>query len=384
MRRPRNILAIGVVTSLALTGCSLTKETTTSTAGQPGGSATAGSGSGTGQAAATGNLKDLPTGTDALCGTKPIRIAHVDGYGANSWRKINREELKAELSVCKNVTIAYTDSSGDVTKFNSAINSYVAQGFDALVVFDDFGEQGLAAMRNAMKAGMAVVPYVGEPGGTPGTDYTAFMAEDKPKVGQDQAEWLAKVLPNKGNLIFLGGTPGNSSSPAFMTPLKAAAEPLGFKFLSPTPIDTNWDPGQEQRVMSGLISKYPKIDGIVSDYGVASVGGIRAWINANKPHPPLAVNASDNDLVCQYEKLKDKWPDFELFSLDGSTRVIRWAGRRAIATVNKIELNDPSVYQLYPYIDTANGLVPKCDPSFPPDADLSSALSPDQLAQLFK
>jgi ribose transport system substrate-binding protein len=369
-------IAAAMLLAAALAGCG--KQTGSDRASGSGNSS-----SGDTVAAKTAGLDTLPTGTDKLCGNKPIKIAHVDGFGANSWRKTVREELKAELAPCKNVSITYSDAGGDVQKFNAAINSYVAKGYDGLVVFDDFGEQGLAALRNAMKAGMAVVPYVGEPGGTPGTDYTVFIAEDKPKVGQQYAEWLAKVLKGKGNVIFMGGAPGNTSTPAFFNPFAKALDGTGLKLLVDKAVDTNWDPGQEQRVMAGLISKYKKIDGLASDYGVASGGGLRAFVNANEPHPPLATNASDNNLGCQWLKYHKQWPGFQLYTLDGSTRVVRWAGRRALATINKLELGDPTVFQLYPLVDTANGKLPKCNPDLPPDADLSSALSPEALKALF-
>lgn len=334
-------------------------------------------------AAPSGNLKTLPTGTDKLCGDKPIKIALVDGFGANSWRKTVRGELAAELAPCDNVEISYSDAGGDVQKYNSAINSYIAKGYDGLLTFDDFGEQGLAALRNATKAGVAVVPYISETGGTPGTDFVDFLSTDKTKVGQDQVDWLSKLLGGKGNLVFMGGIPGNSSSKGFFDPLAEAAPKAGLKFLVDQPIDTNWDPAQEQRVMAGLISKYPDINGIVSDYGVASVGGVRAYLNANKPHPPLATNASDNELGCEWAKLHKKWPDFQILSLDGSTRVVRWAARRALATINDVEINDPTKFQLFPFIDTTNGKAPACDKNLPPDADLSSALSPEELQKLF-
>src|SRR3712207_4903884 len=180
-------IAAVLLLSAAFAGCG--KQTDENASSGSGGSA-----NGEPAAAKTGQLETLPTRTDKLCRDKPVRIGHVDGFGANSWRKIVREELKAELAPCKNVTIEYSDAGGDVQKWNSAINSYVAKGFDGLVVFNDFGEQGLTALRNAMKADMAVVPYVGAPGGTSGTDYTVFIAEDKVKVSQDQVAWLADVL----------------------------------------------------------------------------------------------------------------------------------------------------------------------------------------------
>ena len=92
-----------------------------------------------------GDLETLPSGTDQLCGDKPIKLAQVDGFGANSWRKIVRQELKSELAPCTNVTISYAQAGGDIQKFNTQINSFVAQGYDIILVYDDFGEQGLPA-----------------------------------------------------------------------------------------------------------------------------------------------------------------------------------------------------------------------------------------------
>ena len=74
-----------------------------------------------------GDLETLPSGTEELCGDKPIKLAQVDGFGANSWRKTVRQELKSELKPCTNVTISYAQAGGDIQKFNTQINSFVAR-----------------------------------------------------------------------------------------------------------------------------------------------------------------------------------------------------------------------------------------------------------------
>ena len=59
-----------------------------------------------------------------------------------------------------NITeIQYTDAGGDAQTYNSAINSYVAQGFDIILAFTDFGDAGLPAYRSAHMAGATMVPY---------------------------------------------------------------------------------------------------------------------------------------------------------------------------------------------------------------------------------
>jgi ribose transport system substrate-binding protein len=332
---------------------------------------------------ATKSLGVLPTGTAKLCGTDPIRIAHVDGFGANSWRKIVRAELASELKPCKNVTISYAQAGGDIQKYNTAINSFVAQGYDAIVTYDDFGPQGLPVIRKAFQAGVPVVPYTARLGGVPGKDYTAFIGYSYADVGKQFGAWLNKTLHGKGNVIFMGGIPGNPSSAGFMRAAVQSSAP-GIKWLQDKPVDTNWDPAQYQRVTAGLISKYPKIDAYVSDYGAASVGQLRAYISAGKPHPPMATLAASNELGCMYQQLKKKWPNFQMVWIEGTTRVVRWAGRRALAAVNDIKLNDPtSTFRMFPFVDTTVGKEPKCRKDLPPDADLSSGLTPKELAAVF-
>ena len=183
--------------------------------------------------------------------------------------------------------------------------------------------------------------------------------------------------------MFIGGLPGNPSSLAYLDLLKSELKSSpGLKLLSDKPVDTNWDPAQEQRVMAGVLAKYPKIDALVSDYGVGSVGGMRAFVNANKPHPPLATLASSNDVGCMWQKYKDEWPKLQILSADGSTRAVRIAARKALAAVNEIENDEPGVTPNVYAIDTAAGKAP-CETALPPDADLSSSLSKAELSALF-
>ena len=51
--------------------------------------------------------------------------------------------------------------------------------------------------------------------------------------------------------------------------------------------------------------------------------------------------------------------------------------------MNGLPDNEPELAELIRFIDTANGIDPPCEPSLPPDADLSSALSIQQLQELF-
>jgi ribose transport system substrate-binding protein len=200
-------------------------------------------------------------------------------------------------------------------------------------------------------------------------------------------KWLNDVVSDGGKLLFTGGLPGGSaSSVELLDAIKETNEELGspFELLQDDPVPSGWDPAVMQRTMSGLLSKYPQIDAWASDYGVADIGGIRAMLNAGTKIPPLATSASDNELGCIWLENRKTQPQWQLLTMDGTTTFVRIAGRKALAAANDLPDNEPEEADLEKFVDTANGKLPKCDKSLPPDADLSSDLPPEELAAVFE
>ena len=274
----------------------------------------------------------------ALCGDKPITIAQVDGYAANAWWKINHAELQDELAACQNVKLEYSDAGGDAQKYTTQINAAIAKGVDAIVTYDTIGPQGLPALQRAHKAGVVVVPYIGNPGGKVGQDYDAFVDLDRPGTVKRWVEWLNERLGGKGNLRSSAASPAtrrarpiwisSRTSSSHARTQVALGQAGGHQLGSRT--------GAARDGRGALQVPEHRCCGVL-DYGVGSVGGMRAFVNANKPHPPLATLASSNDVGCMYEKYKDEWqPKFQILSADGSTRAVRIAARKALAKVNGI------------------------------------------------
>jgi ribose transport system substrate-binding protein len=327
-----------------------------------------------------------PLPIEELCGDGPLQVAHVAGFGGNSWRQITNAELEDELSACPNVTMDYTQADGDLQKYITALNTYTAQGYDVIVTYNDFGSQGLGAIQAATQAGVVVVPYIGDPEGEVGVDYAAFVGYDSVTEGQDMANWLADQVEPGATFLFSGGLEGGSTTTAVLfDSIIAQNEALGSPLvpLTNAPQASNWDPAFEQQAMAGALAQYPEINALASDYGAASKGGLRSFVNAGRPIPPLATSASDNELGCMWLEMREDNPDFELLTLDGTTTVVRIAARKALAAVNGLPDNEPELFVMPAFIDTANGQLPECRDDLPPDVDLSSALPPEKLAALF-
>lgn len=346
--------------------------------------------------AAEANLAKDKVGTPAdmqdiakFCGTKKIKVALADGYGANSWRKITRAEFEAEAKKCPNITeVRYTDAQGNVQKAISDIQGLVAQKFDVILVFPDGGEAVIRAMRKATEAGAVVIPYMvgAHFPGEAGKDYTMVVTESVEANGHVKAKWVAEHLNGKGNVIVLGGTPGNPTS---------AAEAVGWKEVFSKypdikvlegPVTTNWDPAETQRVMSGLLAKYDKIDAVYSDYGLGSMGALRAFVAAGRKVPLWAAQDA-NELGCFWQEHKAENPDFQMGNISGRNWIVRLALRKGVAAAQGIDEPEPSIIEL-PLVEDSFSkdpkLQPACDKSLPSDALLSSGLSVEELKALFK
>ena len=320
-----------------------------------------------------------------LCGTKPMIVGVSDGYGGNTWRKTGLAEVKDELSRCKNVKrIIYSNANGDPQKANSDINSMVAQGVNVLIMLPDFGAVQLPAMRAAMKAGVAVVPYSAQIAGVAERDYVVNVVGDTKQIGILWADWLGTTL-KKGNVVFLGGSPGAAGSQNFMDGLKGGLKKYpDLKLLNEQFVVTNWSPADAQKAAAGLIAQYPQINAIVTDYGVTALAAAKAFEQAHLPVPAIVTIASDNELNCHYLSARKSGAAFPYYTLDGTTTYVRFAVRQGVAAYQGTKDNESPAVLPFAYADSARGLDPKCDPGAPPDADLSSALPPEKLKAVFE
>ena len=232
-----------------------------------------------------------------------------------------------------------------------------------------------------------MIPYINVPSGEPGKDFSTAVNLRRDKQIQLCGDWLNKTLNGQGNIVFLGGLPGAPLSQNDYASLKEElrVKAPGIKFLTDAAVTTNWDPAQEQQAVAGLISKYPKIDAVVSDYGGATMAAVRAFQAADVPVPPVVTTASTNEFGCAIADIRKTSPNFQFFSVDGVVRIPAVAGEKAVAAVNSGTKSGPSTdFTDFVVWDTTGSDPPKCDASLTPDADLSSTLTQTEMAAALK
>jgi ribose transport system substrate-binding protein len=317
----------------------------------------------------------------SFCGTKPMKLAINDGGGINGWSAASYAAVRSEAAKCSNVTQVATAASFSIEKQLADINSFVAQKFDAIVIIPDAGDT-LAALKTAHTAGLVVVPWGSDPGGTPGTDYNNYVDWDTTDAGKTWAEWMVAALKGQGNVVFLGGFAGSAVGHQQLNGINSvlSANP-GIKLLTGTTdfVPTNWDQATAQQAMTTLLNQYPQIDGVISNYDADAVGIIRAFQAASRPLVPLTTLDS-NKLGCDFAALKTANPKFEMVTISSRNWLGRIAARKAIAAVQGVTVTEPDSYKLPIFEDSLSGLAPQCDSAQGPDVFLSNKISAADLA----
>ena len=236
-------------------------------------------------------------------------VGLADGFGGNVARQLFKMEFILQALTYPEIgEIIYTDANLDTQKAISDVRSMAARGVDIIVSYPDAGEALLPAYRAASEQGSQVVLWANANIGEPGTDYLTFSGTDQCGLGTAYAEVMNEALPDGGQIAFLGGTPGNTQSPAWQ---ECEREALNPNIEVVATADTDWTRQGALEAASGILSEYPELDGWSYDYGDAFVGVIRAYEAAGLPLDVVAtVHSDDNPLLCAWKDVGN--PNFDV------------------------------------------------------------------------
>jgi ribose transport system substrate-binding protein len=322
----------------------------------------------------------------SFCGTKPITLAVLDGFGINTWSQASYAAVRSEAAKCSNVKQLVLAGGGDLNKMIADVNTAVTQGANAMTIIPDFGKAELAAIQAATKAGVKVVPWGADASGKDGVDFVTYVDWIDPAAGTMWANWMVQALHGKGNVIFTGGPAGNPVGLGQLKNIvKVFAKHPGMKLLTGNTAFgvTNWDPATAQKLGSALVAKYPKIDGIIANFGTDALAIIRAFQASGRKLVPVAA-LDANGLSCLYKTTRKSAPQFQISTISNRNWLGRIAARKAIAAAEGIANPEPSRFILPFYENTLSSSKVFCNPKLPPDFYLSNNISPDTVKKYGK
>lgn len=220
---------------------------------------------------------------------KQHKIALANSFIGNKWRIEMENVFKAALQMepfKSEVDGSWYNSGNDVSKQSQQISNLIARKVDAIVV-DAASPTGLnGILGQASSRGILVVSFdniVTEPSALKvNTDQVAF--------GRQLADWLAKKLNGKGNVIMVTGVAGTSVDEDRNKGADSVwAQNPGIKVVNR--YTGMWDSSTAERNTASILPSLPQIDGIWCQGGTDGV--LKAFIAAKRPLPPTAGEAEN-------------------------------------------------------------------------------------------
>jgi ribose transport system substrate-binding protein len=239
----------------------------------------------------------------AIADTSGKKIALSNNYAGNSWRQAMLKSWgKVTGQAVKDGVVAeapaFTTAENQVTEQASQIQNLILQGYDAIVINAASPDALNGAVKQACDAGITVVSFDGIV-----TEPCAYrIAVNFKKMGEIQVDYLAKRIPDGGNLLEIRGLAGvfvdDEISAGIHTGVKNHSQ---FKIVSS--VHGNWAQDVTQKAVSGILPSLAEVKGIVTQGG-DGYGAAQAFKAAGRP-TPLIIMGNRYDELTWWKEQKD-------------------------------------------------------------------------------
>jgi ribose transport system substrate-binding protein len=267
-----------------------------------------------------------PTGESAYRNWKPKKgppwtIGYASSYAGNTWRAGVMDRLQNELvpkwkklGLIKEVVVTQSNLK-DATQIQQ-IRQLVDQGVDAIILCCSNPTALNQSVKYAYDKGVPVfssVGYLTSP-------YSVNSSTNFEMAGSEMAEWMAKEINEKGNVLIVQGIPGTGTSDSLDRGIKKklAAYP-NIKIVGD--VAGMWtDQVAQSEVQKWLATNPGQLDGIIVQ-SASELGVLRALQQSGRKMIPITIGENIGALC--YWKNNPKfvsasfvgWPpgdDFEL------------------------------------------------------------------------
>ncbi|MBB2971738.1 ABC transporter substrate-binding protein [Mesorhizobium sp. RMAD-H1] len=239
----------------------------------------------------------------ALADTSDKKIALSNNYAGNSWRqamltsweKVTGEAVKAGIVAAAD---AFTTAENQATEQAAQIQNMILQGYDAIVINAASPTALNGAVKEACDAGITVVSFDGIV-----TEPCAWrIAVDFKEMGRSEIEYLAKRLPDGGNLLEIRGLAGVFVDDVISGGIhEGVAKHSQFKIVGS--VHGDWAQDVAQRAVAGILPSLPEIAAVVTQGG-DGYGAAQAFAAAKRP-TPIIIMGNRQDELAWWKEQKD-------------------------------------------------------------------------------
>ena len=207
-------------------------------------------------------------------------IGLSNGCVGSEWRTqmIDEAETAAKAWEKKGVTVKTIAQSAnvDVPGQIAQIRNFINQGVNAIIVNPNGPTAFDPIFAQAKAKGILVIATDAEVS----SKDAIYVGIDQKGWAMQSADWLAKALKGKGNVVAINGVAGHPANQMRVAGYKEVfAKYPGIKILNE--VNANWDEAQGQQAMQNLLATYPQLSGVWVQDGMAA-GAWRALSDAKR------------------------------------------------------------------------------------------------------
>jgi ribose transport system substrate-binding protein len=156
------------------------------------------------------------------------------------------------------------------------IRNFINQGVDAIIVNPNSPTAFDPIFAQAKAKGILVISTDAEVS----SKDAIYVGIDQKGWAMQSAEWLAKTLKGKGNVVAINGVAGHPANQMRVAGYREVfGKYPGIKIINE--VNANWDNAQGQQAMQNLLATYPQINGVWVQDGMAA-GAWRALTDAKR------------------------------------------------------------------------------------------------------
>ena len=209
---------------------------------------------------------------------KPIKIG-VSMLFDDLWLTTLRDAMTAYAASQPGVELVMVDSKEDVATQLAQVENFITQKVDAIVLIPANTDAADPMTKAAQAAGIPLVYVNRIPSNLP--EGVSYVGSDSIQAGIMQAEWLAKKLNGKGNVVIMNGnlaqeaaqkrTEGEKQVFAKYPDIKIIREDTG-----------NWHRDEGLALMENWLASGDQIDAVASNNDEMAIGALEAIDAAGK------------------------------------------------------------------------------------------------------
>jgi len=179
------------------------------------------------------------------------------------------------------------DRPDDVSEQKAQVERAIAARSDAAVFVPVHATEMDDSVRKLNAAGIPTVNYLNR---LAQGRFVTYVGSDDYQLARDIAAYLFRQLGGKGDIVILEGVPGAVTSQERLRGFRDAARASpGIRITASRAADYQQDTAR--RVTSELLSRLPRVDGMVCANDVMALGAIEALEEAGRDVPLVGVNA---------------------------------------------------------------------------------------------